>query len=216
LLILKQPDLGTALIVMIIFSSIIFFIGINWKSVAIVFIGCLILLPIGWHFLKDYQKDRLITFLNPNSDPLGAGYHIIQSMIAVGSGGIFGKGFIKGSQTQLKFLPEQQTDFVFSVFAEEWGFIGALVLIIMFMSLILWGLKIALHSRDLLGTLIALGITAFIFWEVFINIGMVLGILPVVGIPLPFLSYGGSAMVVLLTAIGLLMNVSVRRFILQR
>ena len=147
---------------------------------------------------------------------MGAGYHIIQSMIAVGSGGIFGKGFIKGSQTQLKFLPEQQTDFVFSVFAEEWGFIGALVLIIMFMSLILWGLKIALHSRDLLGTLIALGITAFIFWEVFINIGMVLGILPVVGIPLPFLSYGGSAMVVLLTAIGLLMNVSVRRFILQR
>ena len=216
MLILKQPDLGTALIVMIIFSSIIFFIGINWKSVAIVFIGCLILLPIGWHFLKDYQKDRLITFLNPNSDPLGAGYHIIQSMIAVGSGGIFGKGFIQGSQTQLKFLPEQQTDFVFSVFAEEWGFIGALVLIIMFMSLILWGLKIALHSRDLLGTLIALGITAFIFWEVFINIGMVLGILPVVGIPLPFLSYGGSAMVVLLTAIGLLMNVSVRRFILQR
>jgi rod shape determining protein RodA len=216
LLILKQPDLGTALIVLIIFSSIVFFIGINWKSVTIVLIGCLILLPIGWHFLKDYQKDRLITFLNPNSDPLGAGYHIIQSIIAVGSGGIFGKGFIKGSQTQLKFLPEQQTDFVFSVFAEEWGFIGALVLIIMFMSLILWGLKIALHSRDLLGTLMALGITTFIFWEVFINIGMVLGILPVVGIPLPFLSYGGSAMVVLLTAIGLLMNVSVRRFILQR
>jgi rod shape determining protein RodA len=216
LLILKQPDLGTALIIMIIFSSIIFFIGINWKSVAIASIGCLILIPITWHFLKDYQKERLITFLNPDNDPLGAGYHIIQSMIAVGSGGVFGKGFIKGSQTQLKFLPEQQTDFVFSVFAEEWGFIGAFVLIIMFMSLILWGLKIALHSRDLLGTLIAFGITALIFWEVFINIGMVLGILPVVGIPLPFLSYGGSAIVVLMTAIGLLMNVSVRRFILQR
>lgn len=216
LLILKQPDLGTALIIMIIFSSIVLFIGINWKSVFIILAGCLVLIPIGWHFLKDYQKDRLITFLNPDNDPLGAGYHIIQSMIAVGSGGIFGKGFIKGSQTQLKFLPEQQTDFVFSVFAEEWGFTGALVLIIMFMSLILWGLKIALHSRDLLGTLIAFGITAFISWEVFINIGMVLGILPVVGIPLPFLSYGGSAMVVLMTAIGLLMNVSVRRFILQR
>ena len=216
LLILKQPDLGTALIIMIIFASIILFIGVNWKSVAIVLAGCLMLIPLGWGFLKDYQKDRLVTFLNPDNDPLGAGYHIIQSMIAVGSGGFFGKGFLKGSQTQLKFLPEQQTDFVFSVFAEEWGFIGALFLIIMFMSLILWGMKIALHSRDLLGTLIAFGITVLISWEVFINIGMVLGILPVVGIPLPFLSYGGSAMIVLMTAIGLLMNVSVRRFILQR
>jgi len=215
-LILRQPDLGTALILMIIFASMVFFIGMNWKSFAVVLTGSLMLIPIGWHFLKDYQKDRLITFLNPENDPLGTGYHIIQSMIAVGSGGIFGKGFLKGSQTQLKFLPEQQTDFVFSVFAEEWGFAGALVLIILFMSLILWGMKIALHSRDLLGTLIAFGITALISWEVFINIGMVLGVLPVVGIPLPFLSYGGSAMIVLLTAIGLLMNVSVRRFILQR
>jgi rod shape determining protein RodA len=216
LLILKQPDLGTALIIMIIFASVVFFIGINWKSVFILLSGTMVLIPAGWHFLKDYQKDRLITFLNPDNDPLGAGYHIIQSMIAVGSGGIFGKGFLKGSQTQLKFLPEQQTDFVFSVFAEEWGFVGGIVLIIMFMALILWGLKIALHSKDLLGTLIAFGITALISWEVFINIGMVLGILPVVGIPLPFLSYGGSAMVVLMTAIGLLMNVSVRRFNLQR
>jgi rod shape determining protein RodA len=216
LLILRQPDLGTALIILIISASIILFIGVNWKSVAVALTGSLIFIPIAWHFLKDYQKGRLITFLYPDHDPLGAGYHIIQSMIAVGSGGMFGKGFIKGSQTQLKFLPEQQTDFVFSVFAEEWGFMGAFVLLIMFMSLILWGLKIALHSRDLLGTLIAFGITALIFWEVFINIGMVLGILPVVGIPLPFLSYGGSAMIVLLTAVGLLMNVSVRRFILQR
>jgi rod shape determining protein RodA len=216
LLILKQPDLGTALILIIIFASIVFFIGINWKSVAIAVTTALVLLPIAWHFLKDYQRERLLTFLNPENDPLGSGYHIIQSMIAVGSGGILGKGFLKGSQTQLKFLPEQQTDFVFSVFAEEWGFIGALVLALMFISLIVWGLKIALHSRDLLGTIIAFGITILISWEVFINIGMVLGILPVVGIPLPFLSYGGSAMVVLMTAIGLLMNVSVRRFILQR
>ncbi len=216
LLILKQPDLGTALIIMVIFASMVFFIGVNWKSVAIVFAGGLMLMPLGWHFLKDYQRNRLITFLNPENDPLGTGYHIIQSMIAVGSGGVLGKGFLKGSQTQLKFLPEQQTDFVFSVFAEEWGFIGALFVFILFMSLIFWGLKIALHSRDLLGTLIAFGITALISWEVFINVGMVLGILPVVGIPLPFLSYGGSAMIVLLTAIGLLMNVSVRRLILQR
>ncbi len=216
LLILKQPDLGTALIIMIIFASIIFFIGVNWKSFLIALAGGLILIPIGWLFLKDYQKERFITFLNPENDPLGAGYHIIQSMIAVGSGGFFGKGFLNGSQTQLKFLPEQQTDFVFSVFAEEWGFIGGMVLIIMFVSLILWGLKIALHARDLLGTIIAFGITALISWEVFINIGMVLGILPVVGIPLPFLSYGGSAMVSLMAAIGLLMNINVRKFILQR
>jgi rod shape determining protein RodA len=216
LLILKQPDLGTALILIIIFISIVFFIGMNWKSFIIALSCGLILIPIGWHFLKDYQKDRLITFLNPENDPLGAGYHIIQSMIAVGSGEIFGKGFLSGSQTQLKFLPEQQTDFVFSVFAEEWGFIGGLILIIIFMAIIFWGLKIALQARDLLGTIIAFGITALISWEVFINIGMVLGILPVVGIPLPFLSYGGSAMLSLMMAIGLLMNVSARRFILQR
>ena len=216
LLILKQPDLGTALVIIAVTATIIFFIGVNWKSLAIVGSAALILMPIGWHFLKPYQKERLMTFLNPDNDPLGAGYHIIQSMIAVGSGGIFGKGFLMGSQTQLKFLPEQQTDFVFSVFAEEWGFIGAFILIVMFMCLILWGLKIALHSRDLLGTLLAFGITALISWEIFINMGMVLGIVPVVGIPLPFLSYGGSAMIVLMAMIGLLMNVSVRRFILQR
>jgi rod shape determining protein RodA len=213
---LKQPDLGTALIIMIIFASIIFFVGINWKSFFIALTGGLISIPIGWLFLKDYQKERLITFFNPENDPLGAGYHIIQSMIAVGSGGFFGKGFLNGSQTQLKYLPEQQTDFVFSVFAEEWGFIGGMVLIILFISLILWGLKIALHARDLVGTIIAFGITALISWEVFINMGMVLGILPVVGIPLPFLSYGGSAMVSLMAAMGLLMNINVRKFILQR
>jgi rod shape determining protein RodA len=216
LLILKQPDLGTALILIIIFVSIVFFIGVDWKSLIIVFAGGLISIPIIWHLIKDYQKERLITFINPENDPLGAGYHIIQSMIAVGSGEIFGKGFLSGSQTQLKFLPEQQTDFIFSVFAEEWGFIGGLVLIIMFMAIIFWGLKIALQARDSLGTIVAFGVTALISWEVFINIGMVLGILPVVGIPLPFFSYGGSAMLSLMMATGLLMNVSARRFILQR
>lgn len=216
LLILKQPDLGTALMIVIISASIVLFIGMNWKSIAIAVVSVMVMMPVAWHFLKDYQKDRLLTFLSPENDPLGTGYHIIQSMIAVGSGGIFGKGFLKGSQTQLKFLPEQQTDFVFSVFAEEWGFVGGVVLMMMFVSLIIWGLKIALHSKDLLGTILALGITAFIGWEVIINMGMVLGLLPVVGIPLPFLSYGGSAVVSLLAGIGLLMNVSVRRFILQR
>jgi rod shape determining protein RodA len=215
-LILKQPDLGTALILIIVFVSIVFFMGVDRKSLIFVLISGLILIPVGWLFLKDYQKERLITFLNPERDPLGSGYHIIQSMIAIGSGEIFGKGFLSGSQTQLKFLPEQQTDFVFSVFAEEWGFIGGIVLIAMFVVIIFWGLKIALQARDLLGTIIAFGVTALISWEVFINIGMVLGILPVVGIPLPFFSYGGSAMLSLMGAIGLLINVSARRFILQR
>jgi len=215
LFILKQPDLGTGLILFILFLSIVFFVGLDWKSLLIAAAGGLILTPIGWYFLKDYQRERILTFFSPERDPLGSGYHIIQSMIAVGSGGIFGKGFLKGSQTQLKFLPEQQTDFVFSVFAEEWGFLGGMILLIMFLSLILWGFKIMIHSKDYPGALIAFGITMLIFWEVFINIGMVLGILPIVGIPLPFLSYGGSSMVVLMTAVGLLMNISVRRFILQ-
>ncbi len=215
-LVLKQPDLGTGLMLVIIAASIALFMGVNWKSLLIAFGAFLCMIPLAWHFLKDYQKERLLTFLAPERDPLGTGYHILQSMIAIGSGGFFGKGFLKGSQTQLKFLPEQQTDFVFSVFAEEWGFVGGVILLSMLLSLIVWGLKIALHSKDLLGTILAFGISALIAWQVIINMGMVLGLLPVVGIPLPFMSYGGSAMVTLLAAVGLLMNVSVRRFILQR
>jgi rod shape determining protein RodA len=216
LLILRQPDLGTALMLFLLFSSLVLFVGIKWKDIFLAASGALIMMPIGWHFLRDYQKDRILTFFNPERDPLGSGYHIIQSMIAIGSGGFWGKGYLKGTQTQLKFLPEQQTDFVFSVFAEEWGFLGGVILLILLMVLILWGLKIAMHSRDFLGSLIAYGITMLLFWGVFINIGMVLGILPVVGVPLPFLSYGGSAVVVLMSGIGLLMNISTRRFILQR
>ncbi|MBE9547151.1 MAG: rod shape-determining protein RodA [Proteobacteria bacterium] len=215
LLILKQPDLGTALILAVVFLSMAVFVGIKWSSITLAGIGGIMLIPICWNFLRDYQKGRILALFNPERDPLGSGYHVIQSMIAVGSGGILGKGFLKGTQTQLKFLPEQQTDFVFSVFAEEWGFLGGIVLMVMFLALILWGLRIARYSRDLLGLLIALGVTMLIFGEVFINIGMVLGILPVVGLPLPFLSYGGSSMVVLMAGIGLLMNVSMRRFVLQ-
>lgn len=214
-IILRQPDLGTALMLLIISASMVFFVGVRWKSVLVAATGVLSLLPLAWFFLKDYQKQRILTFLNPEQDPLGTGYHILQSMIAVGSGGFFGKGFLKGTQTQLKFLPEQQTDFIFSVFAEEWGFLGGLVLVLIFLALVLWGVKIARNARDYAGMLIAFGITMFIFWEVFINIGMVLGILPVVGIPLPFLSYGGSALVVMMAAVGLLLNISVRRYILQ-
>jgi rod shape determining protein RodA len=215
LFILKQPDLGTALILLLIFVSIVFFVGIQWKSLLLAIAGTIIMVPLAWHFLKDYQKERILTLFDPEKDPLGAGYHILQSIIAVGSGGVLGKGFLKGTQTQLKFLPVQQTDFVFSVFAEEWGFLGGVLLIIGFLALILWGLKISLHSRDLVGTIISFGVTMLIFWEVFINIGMVLGILPVVGIPLPFLSYGGSSIIVLMLGMGLLMNISTRRFLLK-
>jgi rod shape determining protein RodA len=215
LFIVRQPDLGTALMLLIIFVSMLLFVGIRFKDLFIAGSSGLLLAPLAWFFFKDYQKERIMTFFDPERDPLGSGYHIIQSMIAIGSGGFLGKGFLKGTQTQLKFLPEQQTDFVFSVFAEEWGFIGGVVLMTLFLSLILWGFKIAQYSRDLSGTLIAYGITIMIFWGVFINIGMVLGILPVVGIPLPFLSYGGSSVVVLMMAIGMLINISMRRFILQ-
>jgi len=215
LLIVKQPDLGTTLFLGILFFSIIILFKIRKRLIKTAIGAGFVLIPLGWFFIKDYQRKRILTFLNPDMDPLGSGYHIIQSIIAIGSGGMLGKGYLKGTQTQLKFLPEQQTDFVFSVFAEEWGFLGVVVLLFLFFALVLWGFKIARHSRDLSGMLIAYGITVYIFWGVFINIGMVLGILPVVGIPLPFLSYGGSSMVVLMMGVGLLMNVSMRRFVLQ-
>jgi rod shape determining protein RodA len=215
ILILKQPDLGTALILLLIFSAIVLFVGFEYKSLFVTIAGGLVFIPIGWYFMKDYQKARILTFFKPEHDPLGTGYHIIQSMIAVGSGGLLGKGYLKGSQTQLKFLPEQQTDFAFSVFAEEWGFIGGMVLLFLFFYLIIWGLKIMMHAKDYSGALLSFGVIMLILWEVFINIGMVIGVLPVVGIPLPFLSYGGSSLVVLMSAIGVLMSISVRRFILQ-
>jgi rod shape determining protein RodA len=215
ILIMKQPDLGTALILVILFVSMVLFIGVQWKTIITVAASGILLMPFSWLFLKDYQKDRLITFFDPESDPLGSGYHILQSIIAVGSGGVFGKGFLRGTQSQLRFLPEHQTDFIFSVFAEEWGFVGTFVLLVLFLALIVWGLRIARQSRDYLGTLIAYGVTMFIFWEAVINIGMVVGFLPVVGIPLPFMSYGGSSMVVMMTSVGLLISVSMRRFMLQ-
>jgi rod shape determining protein RodA len=214
-LVLKQPDLGTALMLMILFGSMVLFVGIRWKTLLSLCATVLLIIPLGWNFLAEYQQERVLTFIDPERDPLGSGYHIIQSIIAIGSGGIFGKGFMRGTQSQLKFLPEQQTDFVFSVFAEEWGFLGVLLVLVLFLVLILWGLKIAQHSRDYLGTLIAYGVTMMIFWGVFINVAMVLGILPVVGIPLPFISYGGSSMVKMMVATGLLMNVSMRRYVLQ-
>ena len=212
-LILKQPDLGTAIILLLVFFSILVFVKVRWSSLLTIGLAGATAVPLLWGFLKEYQKKRIMTFFNPDLDPLGAGYHLIQSKIAVGSGGIIGKGFMKGTQSKLGFLPEQQTDFIFSALGEEWGLIGSLSLLGLYFALILWGLRIAVQAKDRYGAILAFGVVAMLFWHVFINIGMVLGMMPVVGIPLPLLSYGGSFMISTLIGIGLLLNVSMRRYL---
>jgi len=213
MLILKQPDLGTAIILVLVFFSTLLFVKIRWSSLLAISIVGASILPLVWRFLKEYQKKRIMTFFNPDLDPLGAGYHLIQSKIAVGSGGIVGKGFMKGTQCKLGFLPEQQTDFIFSALGEEWGLIGSLMVVLLYFSLILWGLRIAVEAKDRFGAVISFGVVAMFFWHVVVNIGMVLGLMPVVGIPLPLLSYGGSFLVSTLIGIGLLLNVSMRRYL---
>ena len=214
-LILIQPDLGTALHLAFACLSVLMFLKVR-RSVLLALGGFLALaMPFVWHFLKAYQKQRIMTFLNPEKDPLGAGYHIIQSKIAVGSGQFWGKGFLKGTQSQLRFLPEQHTDFAFSVFAEEWGFAGSAVMLILFLALFVFGLQIVKRSQDRFGALLALGLLALIFWQMIINISMVTGLMPVVGIPLPFISYGGSSLVTIFVAVGFLLNISMRRFLFQ-
>jgi rod shape determining protein RodA len=168
--------------------------------------------PIGWAFLKPYQKRRIWTFLDPDLDPLGSGYHVIQSKIAIGSGRFWGKGYLKGTQNRLDFLPAQHTDFAFSVFAEEWGFWGCVILMALYFGLIFVSLRTVARARDRLGAMLAAGVVAVLFWQAAINIAMVTGLLPVVGIPLPFFSYGGSSLVTTLLGLGLLLNVSSRRF----
>jgi rod shape determining protein RodA len=212
-LVLKQPDLGTMLTMVLIFTTVIFAAGIDLKTLGILALGALLAMPVAWHTLKPYQKERVLTFLNPQSDPLGAGYHVIQSEIAVGSGGSWGKGFLKGTQARLNFLPEQTTDFIFSVFAEEFGFAGSMLLLGLYAGLVGRGLVIAGRARDRFGALLALGLTAMVFWEAAINIGMATGILPVVGIPLPLVSYGGSSLIVLMAAMGLLISINTRRYL---
>jgi rod shape determining protein RodA len=213
LLILKQPDLGTAMLIFFIGGSMALFAGI--RRSAVVFLGCVGALTAwgGWFRLHDYQRERILTFLDPERDPLGSGYHIIQSKIAVGSGGFLGKGFMAGTQSQLSFLPERHTDFAFSVFAEEWGFSGSLVLLGLYLLLILWGIYIARRAADRFGMFLALGVTAMLFWHIVVNLGMVIGLLPVVGVPLPLFSYGGTSMVTTMIGVGLLLNVSMRRFV---
>jgi rod shape determining protein RodA len=212
-LILKQPDLGTAIVLLLVFFSVLIFVKIRWSSLLAIGMTGGAAVPVLWNFLKGYQKKRIITFFNPDLDPLGAGYHLMQSKIAVGSGGILGKGFMKGTQSKLGFLPEQQTDFIFSALGEEWGLIGSLFVIGLYVALILWGLRIAVQAKDRFSAILAFGVVAMLFWHVFINVGMVLGMMPVVGIPLPLLSYGGSFIVSTLIGAGLLLNVSMRRYL---
>lgn len=214
LLILLEPDLGTALLLTFVGMSICLFMKIRVQSMIILLILAATAIPFTWKFvLKDYQKGRIETFFNPASDPKGRGYHAIQSMIAVGSGRFLGKGYMKGTQTQLKFLPEQHTDFIFSVFAEEHGFFGSIIMLTTYLSLLLFGLRAASKAKEKFGVILGLGSVLIIAWHVLINIGMVTGVMPVVGVPLPFLSYGGTSLVTSMIAIGLLINISMRRFI---
>ncbi len=215
ILIAIQPDLGTAMVIALIAASITLYKKIEIKTLIFIVICIAIAIPMVWSVLKPYQKLRIFTFLDPERDSLGAGYHIIQSKIAIGSGMISGKGYLKGTQNALSFLPEQHTDFIFSVLAEERGLVGASLLLIFLLFLVIWGLNIAHSCRNPFGIILAFGITAMIFWQAVINIGMVMGLMPVVGVPLPFISYGGSSMLTNMIGIGLLMNISMRRFMIK-
>ncbi|MEZ4527766.1 MAG: rod shape-determining protein RodA [Desulfobacterales bacterium] len=214
-LIVKQPDLGTAMIVLLIAASLTMFMKIEKRTFAILTFLSALAAGTGWFFLKDYQKQRILTFLNPEHDPLGAGYHIIQSKIAIGSGMLTGKGWRRGTQNILSFLPEQHTDFIFAVLAEEWGFAGGIFLILLFLVLVIWGLNIAYQCRNPFGTILAVGATSIIFWQAVINLAMVMGLLPVVGVPLPLVSYGGSSVMTIMICTGLLMSISMRRFVTE-
>ena len=214
-LILLEPDLGTAILVCAIFMSVMLFVKIQPQVLIMLAVAGVLSLPAGWMMLKGYQRERVMVFLNPERDPLGSGYHIIQSKIAVGSGMLFGKGFLDGTQNQLHFLPEQHTDFIFSVLAEEWGFVGSFVLLLLYLLLILRGLWIVGQARETFGAVLGFGVLMILFWQVLVNIGMVSGMLPVVGVPLPLMSYGGTSMLVTMAALGLLFNVNMRRFLFK-
>jgi rod shape determining protein RodA len=212
LMVLKQPDLGTALLLVFNAIAMMLLLGLHWRYLVPFAVGGGVLAPILWTFLKEYQKRRILVFINPELDPLGASYHIAQSKIAVGSGGLFGKGWLAASQSQLNFLPMNYTDFLFAVLSEQWGFVGGLVVLLLYVYLITRGLQIASDSTDFFASLLATGITCMLAIQVFINVAMVLGMLPVVGIPLPLLSYGGSSMLVTMLSLGLLLNIHMRRF----
>jgi len=214
-LIARQPDLGTAALVGAAGFYVIFFAGISWKVLGTLFGLGLAALPIGWGFLHGYQRKRVLTLLDPTTDPLGAGYHIIQSTIAVGSGGLWGKGWLNGTQAHLEFIPERHTDFIFAVFSEEFGLIGNVVLLVLYFLLVGRGLYIAANAATVFARLLAGGISLMFFTYAFVNMGMVSGILPVVGVPLPFLSYGGTALLTLFIGAGILMSIHRYRKLVQ-
>lgn len=211
-MIMLQPDLGTSILIASSGIFIIFFAGIKWRYIAGAAFTMIVMAPVMWFFvMKEYQKGRVLTFLNPERDPLGAGYHIIQSQIAIGSGGVTGKGWLKGTQSQLEFLPERHTDFIFAVLGEEFGLIGILLLLALYLLIIIRGLQVSLQAQDTFGRLLGAAITLTFFVYLFVNIGMVSGLLPVVGLPLPLVSYGGTSMVTLLIGFGILMSIKTHR-----
>lgn len=216
LLVSLQPDLGTASLIVLIAGSMVLYAGVERRILVTAGLIAVVVIPLiigfGDHLLLDYQKKRLMTYINPAHDPLGAGYHIVQSQIAIGSGGLWGQGFLQGMQNQLMFLPVKHTDFIFSILGEEWGFVGSSAVLFLFSLLFLRGLDVARKARDRFGALLAFGCTAMMFWHVVINTGMVMGLVPVVGVPLSFVSYGGSSLLASYLAIAILVNVSMRRF----
>lgn len=215
LLIAKQPDLGTSVLVATAGLSILFVAGISWKLIGGFIFTASLSTPVLWYFMHDYQKRRVMTLLDPEKDPLGAGYHIIQSKIAIGSGGLYGKGWLNGTQSHLEFLPERSTDFIFAVFCEEFGLLGVLLLMCIYIFIIARGMYIALNTQHTFGRLLGTGLTLTFFVYVFVNMGMVIGQLPVVGVPLPLISHGGTSMVTLMIAFGILMAIHTHRRLLS-
>ena len=211
LLVLKQPDLGTSLVFMAIFFGMVIACGMPWRMFFGIMLAGAAMMPVLWQFLKDYQKMRIMVFLDPNVDPLGSGYHIIQSKIAIGSGMMFGKGLFEGTQSQLNFLPENHTDFIFAVVGEELGFAGAVVLLLLYLVVFWRGIVIAREAGDVFGRLLAVGITSMLAFHVLVNVGMTTGIMPVTGIPLPLMSYGISSLTTNILAIGILLNINMHR-----
>ena len=213
LLILKQPDLGTALILSLIFATICLLTKIRWQSLVTLVVSGGIAAPLVWTYvLRDYQKQRILVFMNPEANILGSGWHAHHARVAIGAGGWTGQGFMRGTQNQFLFLPDQHSDFPFAVFAEDWGFLGCAVLVGLYAFLVLWAVRIAATAKDRFGAVLAIGVGSLIFWHAFFNLGMVTGILPVVGVTLPLFSAGGSSVLTIMMGIGLLMNVSMRRY----
>lgn len=214
-MVVTQPDLGTALTMLALLGGMILYHGLKPRVLKICLLIIPLLLPLGWFMLHDYQKQRIFTFLDPTNDPRGAGYHIIQSQIAIGSGQLWGKGFLQGTQSQLRFLPEKHTDFAVAVFGEEWGFMGCIALLTLFCAFLLGIFNTARDAKDRFGSTLAAGIFFYFFWQMLVNTGMVVGLMPVVGIPLPFISYGGTATLVNFALVGVVLNISMRRFMFK-